>query len=274
MNRLITLLLRMGAPFGAMAVLTVEGRKSGLARSTPVAVVPHEGGWRLLAAAGIGDWVRNLRRAGEATLTFRGALVPVVSRELSPSEAAPVIRSTVTGAGALTRRFVAPHFSATATDPLERWEAEAESHPLFHLTPASLPTPRGGTALGMLTVALILGVVAQVALAGAGAFRTGGAWSAHGSLGVGVEAVALVTALSAIFLRRVGIRWLATAIFVLIAFQHGTAALGGYAGAVHAFNALLMLAAGSTMLRRLRAAHPLPAAPNVQVGQPLATSRM
>lgn len=75
-SRMMALLIRVGAPFGSMALLTVPGRRTGKLRSTPVAVTPHGGGWRLLSVHGESDWARNLRAAGEGTLAIRGTLSP------------------------------------------------------------------------------------------------------------------------------------------------------------------------------------------------------
>lgn len=262
-NRIIGALLRLGAPFGPMALLTVVGRKSGALRSTPIAVVAHDDGWRLLATYGIGDWVRNLRAAGRATLTMRGARIPVIATEIDPTVAAPFIHTTVAEAGRMTRKVIDPHFTASVDDPMELWEDEATRHPLFQLTPLQLPQVRGRMIMTALAALLILGISTQIALAGLGAFGHPVAWGWHGTLGVVTEAIALTAAVIAIALQRVGVRWLFVGVFTLIAFQHGTAAIGGIAGGIHAVNSLLMLLAASTILRRLRLGASLPAAPRV-----------
>src|SRR5215469_5916789 len=68
-NLLTTTLLRAGVKLGSMALLTVRGRKSGLPRTTPIAVGEQDGQRWLIGAYGVVDWVRNLRAAGEAILT-------------------------------------------------------------------------------------------------------------------------------------------------------------------------------------------------------------
>src|SRR5947208_4160563 len=52
-----------------MYLLTVRGRKSGLPRTTPIAVLEQDGQRYLMTPYGVVDWVRNLRAAGQATLT-------------------------------------------------------------------------------------------------------------------------------------------------------------------------------------------------------------
>ena len=53
-------------------VLTVRGRKSGEPRSTPVTPIARGGAVWLVSPYGIVDWVRNVRVAGELTLSRDG----------------------------------------------------------------------------------------------------------------------------------------------------------------------------------------------------------
>ncbi|MDE3113569.1 MAG: nitroreductase family deazaflavin-dependent oxidoreductase [Chloroflexota bacterium] len=68
-NALAKPLMALGVPMGADVLLTVRGRKSGLPRSTPVAVAEISGRLWLLSPFGETDWARNLRAAGRATIT-------------------------------------------------------------------------------------------------------------------------------------------------------------------------------------------------------------
>ena len=141
-NRIIAVLLRLGAPMGPMALLTVAGRTTGKPRSTPVALNPDGTGWSLTAAYGVGDWVKNLRAAGEATITRRGRRVHVIATELHPREAAPHLRQIWASTGSATRKMLAPYYDTPDDAAIEAWEREAERHPMFHLRPtasAALP---------------------------------------------------------------------------------------------------------------------------------------
>ena len=91
-NRAVTPLIRLGVPMGPMALLTVAGRKSGLPRTTPIAVLIDDTGWRVAAPYGVVDWVKNLRAAGRAEVFRRGRKTSVEAEELSAEQAAPVLR--------------------------------------------------------------------------------------------------------------------------------------------------------------------------------------
>ena len=136
-NRIISALLRLGAPLGPMALLTVAGRVSGNPQSTPVTLNPDGAGWKLTAAYGVGDWVKNLRVAGKAMLTIRGRQVNVVATELPPIEAAPHLRQIWADAGRTTRKMLAPYYDTPVDAPIEAWLREAERHPMFRLEPSS-----------------------------------------------------------------------------------------------------------------------------------------
>jgi deazaflavin-dependent oxidoreductase (nitroreductase family) len=134
-NRITTPLIRLGLPMGPMALLTVAGRRSGLPRTTPVAVAPLDEGWRLVAAYGIVDWVHNLRAAGKAELSRRGKTIPVSAIELGPSEAAPLLRDSLLEVNPMVRGLLAKYFDTDVDAPLSDWAAETVNHPVFRLSP-------------------------------------------------------------------------------------------------------------------------------------------
>lgn len=136
-NRMVAPLIRWGLPIGVkrapMALLTVKGRKSGLLRTTPVALATYDGGWLLIAVYGISDWSRNLEVARSATVTMRGESTEVSARRLGPEEAAPVLRDSIADAPGVIRRMTAPYFQAKSDSPVREWELEALAHPVFVL---------------------------------------------------------------------------------------------------------------------------------------------
>ena len=73
-------------------MLTVLGRKSGVARSTPMLCVPYQGG-HLVAGSNFGGptqpvWVLNVRAADRVTVTVNGRTREAVPRELTGDERA------------------------------------------------------------------------------------------------------------------------------------------------------------------------------------------
>ena len=80
----ITLVRLAGLP---SLVLTVVGRKSGIARSTPVLCVP-QGANFLIAGSNFGGpkppvWVLNIRSADQVTVAFNGKSQTAVPREVA-----------------------------------------------------------------------------------------------------------------------------------------------------------------------------------------------
>ena len=111
-NPIAKALLAIGVPMGPEVLLTVRGRRSGLPRSTPVAVAQIAGRWWLIGPFGETDWVRNLRAAGgRATLTASRATEEITTTELGPDERL-----------AFFRDIVAPY---VRTRPLIRWVVQA-----------------------------------------------------------------------------------------------------------------------------------------------------
>lgn len=78
--------LGAGIPLGPNALLTVRGRKSGLPRTTPVALVEIKGRRWIIATFGDVNWVRNLRADPDATIRVRGREVKVTAAELAVPE--------------------------------------------------------------------------------------------------------------------------------------------------------------------------------------------
>jgi deazaflavin-dependent oxidoreductase (nitroreductase family) len=86
-NPIALRLMRLGVPLGPNALISVRGRKSGVPRTTPVAVVDAKGRRWIIGTFGDVNWVRNLRAAGEGTLTTGRREERVRAIELDRSEA-------------------------------------------------------------------------------------------------------------------------------------------------------------------------------------------
>ena len=111
-----------------MYLLTVRGRKSGQPRTVALAIIERNGKRYVGSPYGIVDWVRNLRAAGEATLTRGRRSETVNARELPKGEAALVLREDIKGGNPFAR-----YFGVTGESSLEEFERAAASHPVFLL---------------------------------------------------------------------------------------------------------------------------------------------
>jgi deazaflavin-dependent oxidoreductase (nitroreductase family) len=92
---ILNLMLRAGVPLGLNRLITIRGRKTGLPRTTGLAVVEVSGKRWVWAPWGEVNWVRNLRAAGRATITFRGRSEDVRAIELDPAQRVAFFRDTL-----------------------------------------------------------------------------------------------------------------------------------------------------------------------------------
>jgi deazaflavin-dependent oxidoreductase (nitroreductase family) len=132
-NAIVRVLLKLGVPVGPNVLLTVRGRKSGLPQTVPVALMTGDNRRWLVGSFGNVNWVRNLRAAGEATLTRGRRPEHIRAVELSPQEAAPVLRDALATAPGLVKGY----FDVTSSSPLAEFEREAPRHPVFEIFPAA-----------------------------------------------------------------------------------------------------------------------------------------
>ena len=137
-NPIARRLLRLGPLMGPNALLSVRGRKSGQVRTTPVALVEVGGRRWTVGTFGNVNWVRNLRAAGEATLTVGRRAERVRAVELDRAEAesffADVIGPYVRGS-----RFARWMLRSllSAGDILDDPHGAAATRPVFELHPAA-----------------------------------------------------------------------------------------------------------------------------------------
>jgi deazaflavin-dependent oxidoreductase (nitroreductase family) len=132
-NRALERVLDRGKGPSFLRLLTVPGRHTGHARTTPVApVFDDDGSVWLVAAYGNTGWARNVRAAGEVELHRGDDRVHFHARELDASEAVRVLRAYLAKG---TSVFVRRHFGVTARSTDDAIAAEASRHPTFALTP-------------------------------------------------------------------------------------------------------------------------------------------
>ena len=85
-NALAKPLIRTRLPIGPNGLITIPGRKTGLPRTTPVALIDYEGKRWVWAPWGDVDWVKNLRAAGRVTVTKRKKTTDMAATELDESQ--------------------------------------------------------------------------------------------------------------------------------------------------------------------------------------------
>jgi deazaflavin-dependent oxidoreductase (nitroreductase family) len=120
--------LATGVPLGFNGLVTIRGRKSGLPRTTPVAIIDVSGRRWIWSPWGDVHWVRNLRAAGRATITVRGRKEEILATELDPTERVAFFRD-VLGPVARDMRFgvwfIRTVDGVDLMDPLEAAEGRA-----------------------------------------------------------------------------------------------------------------------------------------------------
>src|SRR5438128_6653326 len=127
-------LLALGISFNGSTLITVPGRKSGRPRSTPITMIEFEGQRYVQSPFGSVDWVRNLRAAGKATLSWGRRHETVLATELTPEQAAPVIKSMLAHAPKMIREY----FDVTSESSLEEVARDAPNHAVFLVRTASV----------------------------------------------------------------------------------------------------------------------------------------
>jgi deazaflavin-dependent oxidoreductase (nitroreductase family) len=131
-------LLRIGMPMGQNALLTVRGRKSGESRTFTVTLLEATGHRYVFAAFGDVNWVHNLRAAGVATVTQGRRHDRVVAVELTPEEAAPIMRAAFLGPRCECRcsgSMIGSWYGLTKDSSPSDYLASAQSHTAFDLRP-------------------------------------------------------------------------------------------------------------------------------------------
>jgi deazaflavin-dependent oxidoreductase (nitroreductase family) len=134
-NKAIVGLQRLGIAFGPMQLLTVAGRKSGVPRTFPIAVLPLAGGRYVIQAYPKAAWVANVRAAGEATLSRGRRSATVRLTEVPVEERRPLLREVVsTGPASVGNRYVTTGLAEAPTP--DGVAAAAERIAVFRIDPA------------------------------------------------------------------------------------------------------------------------------------------
>ena len=118
---------------GPNGLITVRGRTSGEPRTTPFAFVDIGGRRWVQSPFGEVNWVRNLRAAGEATITLGKRSQDVRAVELSKGEKVEFFREEL---GPFIRHMRGGRLLSSllgVSDVLDDPVAAADRHPVFEL---------------------------------------------------------------------------------------------------------------------------------------------
>jgi deazaflavin-dependent oxidoreductase (nitroreductase family) len=134
-NAIAKPLLAAGFPMAFNGLLTVPGRRTGKLRTTALAIVDVDGRRWVWSPWGEVQWVRNLRAAGRATITFRRRDDEVRAVELDPEQRVAFFRDTLTPIARRIRGglwFIRAFDGVDLSDPV----AAAKDRPVFELRSA------------------------------------------------------------------------------------------------------------------------------------------
>ena len=129
-NSLFRALTRLGLGASYRHILTVPGRKTGRLYSTPVDIIELDDQRWLVAGYGPTNWVRNVRAAGEVTLSRGRRSERFRVEEADRPAAVPVLRTYMREI-----RVTRPYFDASPDSADEEVAAELARHSVFRLIP-------------------------------------------------------------------------------------------------------------------------------------------
>lgn len=127
-NALARPIIGLGLGARRWRLLTVRGRKTGRAYTTPVSLVAFEGSDWLVSPYGRRGWAANALALGEVVLRRGRDVRAFRVRELPAEQAAPILRAYY-AQEPITR----PYFDVTLDSSEADFALEAPRHPVFAL---------------------------------------------------------------------------------------------------------------------------------------------
>ena len=131
-DRALVELLKTGISPRHTAVLSVQGRRTGLIVSLPVVVTAYQGDRYLVSMLGESNWVRNVRAAGGRAVLRRSRSEAVRLIEVPVRERAPVLRRYVAISPAART-----HIPVSRRAPAAEFEGIAADLPVFRVAAAT-----------------------------------------------------------------------------------------------------------------------------------------
>ena len=124
-------LLKAGISPHRTAVLSVQGRRTGLIVPLPVVVTAYQGDRYLVSMLGESNWVRNVRAADGRAILRRRRSEAVRLIEVPVRDRAPVLRRYVAASPGARA-----HIPVSRRAPVAEFEALAADLPVFRVTAA------------------------------------------------------------------------------------------------------------------------------------------
>ncbi|MEU0789060.1 nitroreductase/quinone reductase family protein [Amycolatopsis sp. NPDC005961] len=134
-NKIVVGLQRLGVAFGPMQLLTVPGRRTGVPRTFPIAVIPIDGDRYIFQAYPKAAWVANARAAAEVTLTRGRRTTAARLTEVPVEQRRPLLRELVAKSPASVGKRLVTTGLADAATP-DAAAAAAERIAVFRVEPA------------------------------------------------------------------------------------------------------------------------------------------
>jgi len=110
-------------------LLTTTGRHSGEPSTTPVRTINIDGRRYPVAPYGPAAWVHNIREHPRVELRRGHTTHALEAREVDPNESGAALCRYINDV-----KITRPYFDAKPSDPVLRFTAEADRHPVFELT--------------------------------------------------------------------------------------------------------------------------------------------
>ena len=129
-NRLYGRLTSVGLGPSYSYLLQIEGRKSGMVRSTPVNLLMRANRLYLVGTRGHTQWSRNASVAQKLILKKGRIVMQFGPRQLPDEEKAEILKAYLTQFSWMVRRF----FPLSSDSPLSSFAAIAPDYPVFELT--------------------------------------------------------------------------------------------------------------------------------------------
>lgn len=133
-NKIVVGLQRLGVAFGPMQLLTVSGRRTGVPRTFPIAVIPIDGDRYIFQAYPKAAWVANARAAASVTLTRGRRTSTARLTEVPVEERRPLLRELVAKSPASVGKRLVTTGLAEAPTP-DAAAAAAERIAVFRIEP-------------------------------------------------------------------------------------------------------------------------------------------